>query len=154
MKIPLAAASIALIAILSSCSRSTSNPLEPVSAPAPGSAPATAPPATPTSQLSAHIWRVESSASRGFLGSIYIFVPDGTLLETSCKETYRIAAWSPDPKSPQSFQVVEDGRVAFTATVRDATATSLSLDRRLMHGETDQLKLTAMMGEFVCPDLR
>jgi hypothetical protein len=64
--------------------------------------------ASPATELSKHIWRVEQPAS-AFVGTIYIFVPDGTLLETSCKETYRIAKWSADPSSPGAIQVVEDG---------------------------------------------
>jgi len=108
---------------------------------------------SPATDLSKHIWRVEQPASR-FAGTIYIFVSDGTLLETSCKETYRIAKWSADPNSPATIQVVEDGQPAFTGTIADAAPTSLRLQRRLRHGETDERKLSAVTGEFVCPDLR
>jgi hypothetical protein len=109
-------------------------------------------PAT-TTQLVGHIWRVEQPAS-GFLGTIYIFVADGTLLETSCKETYRIAKWSSDANSAQSIQVIEDAQPAFTGTILEQSATGIRLQRRMRHGETDELKLSAVAGEFVCPDLR
>jgi len=109
--------------------------------------------ASPATELSKHIWRVEQPAS-GFVGTIYIFVPDGTLLETSCKETYRIAKWSADPNSPGAIQVVEDGQPAFIGTIVDAGPPAMRLQRRLRHGETDELKLSAVAGEFVCPDLR
>jgi hypothetical protein len=139
-----------LAALLTGCSRPISNP---------GGAEAqsvtsNSAPVSPTSRLSAHIWRVTSSASAGFPGAIYMFVPDGTLLETSCKETYRIATWSYDAKSPQAFQVVEDGRVAFSAKILEEGPAGMRLERRLAHGETDELKLNAVAGEFVCPDLR
>jgi hypothetical protein len=109
--------------------------------------------ASPATELSKHIWRVEQPAS-GFVGTIYIFVPDGTLLETSCKETYRIAKWWADPNSSGAIQVVEDGQPAFTGAILDAGPAGLRLQRRLRHGETDELKLSAVTGEFVCPDLR
>jgi hypothetical protein len=105
-------------------------------------------------QLAGHIWRVTGSASPTFPGAIYIFVPNGTLLETSCKETYRIATWSADAQSPETFQVVEDGRPAFTGKILEATANTLRLQRRLSRGDTDELKLVAVTGEVVCPDLR
>jgi hypothetical protein len=110
-------------------------------------------PASAVGQLVGHIWRVEQPTS-GFLGTIYIFVADGSLLETSCKETYRIARWSTDQQSPSTIQVVEDGQPAFTGTVLDASGANLRLQRRLRHGETDELKFTAVPDEFVCPDLR
>ena len=109
--------------------------------------------ASAATELSKHIWRVEQPAS-GFVGTIYIFVPDGTLLESSCKETYRIAKWSSDPNSPGVIQVVEDGQPAFTATIQDAGPASMRLQRRLRRGETDELRLSPVAGEFVCPDLR
>jgi hypothetical protein len=108
---------------------------------------------TAASQLEGHIWKVEQPAS-GFLGTIYIFVGDGTLMETSCKETYRIAKWNSDQKSPRSLQVIEDGQPAFTADVLEAGPSGVRLKRRLRHGETDEMKLTPVSGEFVCPDLR
>lgn len=112
-----------------------------------------APVASVGAQLVGHIWRVEQPAS-GFIGTIYIFVTDGTLLETSCKETYRIAKWADDAKSARSFQVVEDGQPSFTGTILESNGGGLRLERRLRHGETEELKLTAVGDEFVCPDLR
>jgi hypothetical protein len=40
-------------------------------------------------QLFSHIWRITNVPSQSPSGSIYIFLPNGTLLETSCVETYR-----------------------------------------------------------------
>jgi hypothetical protein len=141
----LAGCSFALCAMLDGCSKPTSNPEKESSG-------QTVAPSAVT-DLPKHIWRVEQPASQ-FAGTIYIFVPDGTLLETSCKETYRIAKWSADPNSPGAIQVVEDGQPAFTGTIADAAQVGMRLQRRLRHGETDELKLSAVAGEFVCPDLR
>jgi hypothetical protein len=40
------------------------------------------------------IWRISDAPFGPASGSIYIFLANGTLLETSCVETYRIATWS------------------------------------------------------------
>ena len=148
-------ATIAMI-LLIGCSRPAPNTsADPVSPSAqPGSQPPKAdPPATILSELPRHIWRMTEPAS-GSPGSIFIFVADGTLLETSCKETYRIARWSSDPRSPKTFEVVEDGTPAFTGTILESTPSSLRIERRLRRGETSEIKLEAVAGEFVCPDMR
>lgn len=129
------------LSLLSACSRPVQNP----------PAQENAVPIT-VRQLTGRIWKIEQPLS-GFLGSIYVFLQNGTLLETSCKETYRIAKWSTDADS-RTIQVVEDGQPAFTATILEAGPENVRLQRKLRHGETDELKLTAMTGEFVCPDLR
>jgi len=47
-------------------------------------------------QLFSRIWQVTNAPSKPASGSIYIFLANGTLLETSCVETYRIATWTID----------------------------------------------------------
>jgi hypothetical protein len=105
--------------------------------------------------LVGRIWRVSSAPYGPASGSIYIFLPNGTLLETSCVETYRIATWSADPAEPSSLRVIEDQRPAFSATLGEASGNTLHLRQKLLHSsETRDLTLTAVDGEFVCPDLR
>jgi hypothetical protein len=101
------------------------------------------------------IWRVTSATPYPNSGSIYIFIANGTLLETSCVETYRIATWEADPKRPGAFTVNEDGRPAFSATISSATGRTLHLRQTLALGnhETRNLDLTAVDKEFVCPDM-
>ena len=104
--------------------------------------------------LFGRIWHVSGAPYAPASGSIYIFLPNGTLLETSCVETYRIATWSADPADPGSLQVVEDQRSVFTATVGDSTGKTLQLHQKLLHSsDTRDLMLTAVDSEFVCPDL-
>jgi hypothetical protein len=104
--------------------------------------------------LVGRIWRVSGASYGPASGSIYIFLPNGTLLETSCVETYRIATWSADPGNPGSLQVMEDQRPVFTATVGESTGNTLHLHEKLLHSsETRDLTLTGVDGEFVCPDL-
>jgi hypothetical protein len=131
--------------------------------PVPASQPAPQPAVTPQpagashadlSPLFSHIWRVNKAPSPTPLGSIFIFLANGTLLETSCTETYRIATWTIDKSSPRELQVVEDGELAFTANIKELTDSTLSLQKHLVRSkETQDVTFTAVEGEFVCPDL-
>jgi len=107
-------------------------------------------------RLFGRIWRISSAAYGPASGAIYIFLPNGTLLETSCVETYRIASWTIDKKEPQALRVVEDQRPAFTAIVRETSDNTLQLQQTLLLGnkEKRELTLTAVDQEFVCPDLK
>jgi hypothetical protein len=110
---------------------------------------------TSLSRLFSRIWSVEKAPSQPPPGSIYVFLPNGTLLETSCGETYRIATWTIDKKAPRVLRVVEDGQLAFTATITNLTDTDLRLQQHLTRvNETHELTLKAIAKEFVCPDLR
>lgn len=107
------------------------------------------------------IWRVSHSPYGPASGAIYIFLSNGTLLETSCVETYRIATWSADKAQPDTLRVVpdtlrvvEDQQQVFTATVGEASGGTLHLHRKLIRSaETQDITLTAVDSEFVCPDL-
>ncbi len=101
------------------------------------------------------IWRIDSPTPYPNSRSIYIFLRNGTLLETSCVETYRIATWKPNPKTPGMLEVTEDGRPAFTATIAAATTQTLRLHQVTLLGDkaVHNLNLTAIEKEFVCPDL-
>lgn len=103
-------------------------------------------------QLFSRIWRVTNAHKQPASGSIYIFLPNGTLLETSCVETYRIATWTIDKKAPRVLRVVEDGQLAFTARIVELTDTTLRLQQLVRNNEKRDITLTAVEQEFVCPD--
>jgi hypothetical protein len=106
------------------------------------------------SPLFSHIWRVTTAPSQPAAGSIYVFLPNGTLLQTACVEAYRIAAWTIDKNSPRVLSVVEDRQPAYTATIEELTGTTLRLQQRLVRSkETRDIMLTAVEQEFVCPDM-
>jgi hypothetical protein len=141
---------------LIACSQASS----PNSSPPPESLPSDTPTTTETTndrdltQLFSRIWRVTNAPSQPPSGSIYIFLPNGTLLETSCVETYRIATWTIDKASPRVLRVVEDGQLAFTATITELSDTTLQLQQNLVRSnEKRDLTLAAVEQEFVCPDL-
>ncbi len=106
------------------------------------------------SVLFSHIWRVTNAPSQPAAGSIYIFLSNGTLLETSCVETYRIATWNVDNAAPSELRVTEDHQLAFTANIAELNDRTLRLHQQLIRSkETRDLTFDAIEGEFVCPDL-
>ncbi len=114
--------------------------------------------ASPKSNLAplfANIWHITSATPYPNSGSIYIFLRNGTLLETSCVETYRVATWKPDPKKPSTLDVTEDGHPAFTASILNLTSRDLHLRQTMALGnhEVRDLTLSAIDKEFVCPDM-
>jgi hypothetical protein len=105
--------------------------------------------------LLGQIWRVSDAPYGPASGSIYIFLPNGTLLETSCVETYRVAVWSMDRSQPNMLRVIEDQQAVFTATLGESTANTLHLHKKLLRGaEVQDVTLSAVDSEFACPDLR
>ena len=117
--------------------------------------PAATPPKSDLAPLFANIWRITSPTPYPNSGSIYIFLRNGTLLETSCVETYRIATWKAAPNKPGTIQVTEDGRLAFTAKVLTLTDRELRLQQTMAIGnhEVRDMKFEAIDKEFVCPDM-
>jgi len=102
-----------------------------------------------------HIWRINSETPYPSSSSIYIFQPGGTLLETSCAETYRIATWKALSGQHSTLVVTEDARPAFTATILTVSDTVLRLRQTLAFGDhaVKEVTLTAIQKEFVCPDM-
>jgi hypothetical protein len=150
---------------LSACSESSNagNSAPPTSiAASPTASANTQSPSTPTQSSSSadlaplfsRIWRVTKAPTAPVSGSIYAFLPNGTLLQTSCGETYRIATWKVDKSAPRTLQVTEDKQQAYTAKITELTNTTLQLQLGLTRSnETQALTLTAVEQEFVCPDL-
>jgi len=111
-------------------------------------------PDTSLQSLFSHIWRVTKAPSPPASGSIYIFLPNGTLLETSCVETYRIATWTVDKAEPGVLRVVEDRQLAFTANIAELNDSTLRLQKQLVRSkETQDVTYSAVEGDFVCPDM-
>ncbi|HEY9641528.1 MAG TPA: hypothetical protein V6C57_13655 [Coleofasciculaceae cyanobacterium] len=145
-----------LLASLIACSQppKAENSQLPTVSPVSAATPVEMPSDGDLTQLFSRIWRVTTAPSQPVSGSIYIFLPNGTLLETSCAEPYRIATWTIDKNAPRVLQVVEDGQPAFAATIAELSATTLKLQQTLVRSnEKRDLTLTAVEQEFVCPDL-
>lgn len=109
----------------------------------------------PISALFGRIWNITQAASQPARGSIYIFLPNGTLLMTSCGETYRIATWARDHDSPDTLRITEDGRVTQSLTITSVTPGVAYLNQTLLPAKTQSdLTLKSITREFICPDLR
>lgn len=83
-------------------------------------------------------------------GSLRAFLSDGTLIMTSCTETYRLAAW----RWVEGTTLVWDEDGAFIRAEvgfpeRDAMALTMDLD-----GETVTRTYRLTRAPVVCPDLR
>ncbi len=104
--------------------------------------------------LFSRAWQVTSAPGTAAQGSIYVFLANGTVLETSCVETYRIATWTSDKSEPGELRVVEDQQPAYTAVITELNNETLRLRKTLERGkETSDVTLKAVQREFVCPDL-
>jgi hypothetical protein len=108
-------------------------------------------PAPPPQQLVLlnKLWRVTAPTGKP-LGSMYLFLPDGTLLMTSCVETYRLAKWSANADG--TLTITEDAATTYRATYQAADRTA-KLTFALKN-EPMSVDLRVAETPFVCPDLR
>jgi hypothetical protein len=95
------------------------------------------------------VWRITSPPDRAS-GSFYIFLSDGTLVMTSCVETYRLATWRADGVS--RLMIAEDPGVQYPAEIREVGDREAHL-RLLLKSEQVELTLTQADTPFVCPDM-
>ena len=101
-----------------------------------------------------HICQVTKAPATPPSDSIYVFLPNGTLLEGSCTETYRIATWTVDKASPPELRLVGDKQLAFTANITELSDSTLRLEKYLARSkEKEDVTYAAVDGKFVCPDL-
>jgi hypothetical protein len=95
------------------------------------------------------VWRVTSPPGRA-PGSFYIFLSSGTLVMTSCVETYRLATWMSEPNA--RLRIVEDIATEYGAEIRSVSDRDLAL-RLLLKNEQVDLVLESAVAPYVCPDL-
>jgi hypothetical protein len=91
-----------------------------------------------------------STDSSAPLGTIRIFLPDGTLLMDSCGETYRLARWT----SMNDTRIAwEEDTARIEADVTQAAADVLEL-RLHLRSEAKVERYRLAQVPFVCPDNR
>ena len=94
-----------------------------------------------------HAWTLaDDTAPRG---SLWVFLADGTLLQDSCFETYRLSRWSSVGDGRLRWD--EDG-LEIRATIENAAADSLVLRLHLVGGDERRRFVRAPV-PYVCPDL-
>ena len=128
---------------IASCSQrsgSTDQPARTDAAPAPS---------TTESRLTNKVWLLTAPAGRA-PGSLYVFLADGTLMMTSCVETYRLATWQ--LQGDDRLLVTEDPTTSYVVRVIDLGERDLRLRLELI-GENVDLELRTADAPIVCPDL-
>ena len=80
-----------------------------------------------------------------------MFLSNGTLIMTSCVETYRLAQWTLEP--PASLTITEDPITRYGADIVRIDERSLALQLKL-RAENVDLTLDLVDTPYVCPDLR
>ncbi len=108
------------------------------------------PAASPREALIDKVWRVTAPEGRP-PGSFYVFLSNGTLIMTSCVETYRLAQWTLEP--PASLTITEDPITRYGADIVRIDERSLALRLKLRNENID-LALELADTPYVCPDLR
>jgi len=129
---------------LASCSQRQ----DPIESPAQTGAAAPSP-STTESRLTNKAWLITAPAGRA-PGSLYVFLADGTLMMTSCVETYRLATWQ--LQGDDRLVVTEDPTTRYVVRVIDVGERELRLRLELV-GENVDLELRAADAPIVCPDL-
>ena len=91
-----------------------------------------------------------STDSAAALGTLRIFLPDGTMVMDSCVETYRLARWAS----------IDDGRIASQEDgggskrrLSEFTSDELKLRLRLVNEIKEEHYRLAQV-PYVCPDMR
>jgi hypothetical protein len=112
--------------------------------PPPAASPASG---TATGALTNRVWiKTRPEAS---LGSMLIFLSDGTLVQDSCWETYRLSRWRPDGADVLRWQ---EDTAEIEATVVKSTEAELTLLLDLAGGP-ETASYAAATVPYVCPDL-
>ena len=93
-----------------------------------------------------HAWtRSDDSAP---VGSLWIFLSDGTLLQDSCFETHRLSRWTSDAGG--AIRWSEDG-AEIRATIERVTDQSLALRLDLVGG-AEERRFVRAPSPYVCAD--
>lgn len=94
------------------------------------------------------VW-TQTQTARELPGVMRIFLSDGTLVQDSCWETYRLSAW----------RMLADGQVEWSEDGRSITADLVAVDERalvlrlhLVGGDEEQSYVAAAV-PFLCPDM-
>ena len=103
---------------------------------------------SPRRLLTNRVWsRVETD---GLPGKKVIFLSDGTLVQDSCWETYRLSPWSMTSETALSWN--EDG-MDIPAEIVSITGEELVLKLSLVGGATDEQRYRVAELPYLCPDI-
>ncbi len=96
-------------------------------------------------QLFSRIWQTQDRAQ-----NIYTFLPNGTMLQTSCKTSCAIATWTIDNNAPTILKVQQNPKRQFTLEIKELTDTNLRSQMRSSSNRIENINLTAITQALTC----
>ncbi|MEQ8446342.1 MAG: hypothetical protein RIB57_10700 [Pelagibacterium sp.] len=99
--------------------------------------------------LTEKFW-VQSEEDAGLPGSMVLFLSEGTMLQDSCWETYRLSNWKMTGEDSLSWQ---EDTMTIEADIVELNEAELILALQLVGDETVEKRYTASPVPFLCPDM-
>jgi hypothetical protein len=99
--------------------------------------------------LTEKFW-VQSEEDAGLPGSMVLFLSEGTMLQDSCWETYRLSNWKMTGEDSLSWQ---EDTMTIEADIVELNEAELILALHLVGDETVEKRYTAAPVPFLCPDM-
>lgn len=99
--------------------------------------------------LTEKIW-VQPETESGLPGAMKLFLSEGTMLQTSCWEGYRLSSWQMVSDTTLSW---EEDTQTITAEIVELNEAELILALQLVGGEVVEQHFEAAPVPFVCPDM-
>ena len=93
---------------------------------------------------------VQSEEDAGLPGSMVLFLSEGTMLQDSCWETYRLSNWKMTGEDSLSWQ---EDTMTIEADIVELNEAELILALHLVGDETVEKRYTASPVPFLCPDM-
>ncbi|AEQ51941.1 hypothetical protein SAMN05428936_1014 [Pelagibacterium halotolerans] len=99
--------------------------------------------------LTEKFW-VQSEQDAGLPGSMVVFLSEGTMLQDSCWETYRLSNWQMTGEESLSWQ---EDTMTIEADIVELNEAELVLALHLVGGEIVEKRYAASPVPYVCPDM-
>lgn len=99
--------------------------------------------------LTEKFW-VQSEEDAGLPGSMVLFLSEGTMLQDSCWETYRLSNWQMTGEESLSWQ---EDTMTIEADIVELSEAELVLALHLVGGEVVEKRYTVSPVPFLCPDM-
>lgn len=99
--------------------------------------------------LTEKFW-VQSEDDAGLPGAMVLFLSEGTMLQDSCWETYRLSNWQMTGEDSLSWQ---EDTMTIEADIVELNEAELVLALHLVDGEVVEKRYTVAPVPFLCPDM-
>jgi hypothetical protein len=102
-------------------------------------------------RLVGKVWR-QTAPKDAASGTLYIFLPGGTLLQTSCVEVYRLSTWRVDGE--RTLTITEEPAAPYQAEVESEDDQRVRMRFKLGAEWQPWKTMEVAKAPFVCPDMR